>query len=256
MKTFKQLLWFIVPTVVIAILFIFSLSPAFDVLHPPQFVGFKNYLRLLLDDDIFLKSVLNSFILFEIYILVTIIIAFIVVWGTKKQSNTLKFIIAGICGAISVLAITALFHFKTVNELLLKLKIIKEPFTIAGSEISIVIQVFMATILLSVTLFLFLTKNAIDAISNKKWIDYTIIAVVSFVGYLLYNYITTNFIGYASANYSVHTIVSHLQDYGKISFFNTINIFQLFIILQITVMNCFLFWCGDKMMKRMKQREA
>ena len=64
MKTFRQLLWFIIPTAVIAILFPASLILSFhsfsDILHPSGFVGYGNYLNLLFHDDVFLKALFNT----------------------------------------------------------------------------------------------------------------------------------------------------------------------------------------------------
>lgn len=58
MKTLKELLWFIVPTVIIGVLlYIFTFVVTANL---PGFIGPQNYLRLFMNDPVFLKALINT----------------------------------------------------------------------------------------------------------------------------------------------------------------------------------------------------
>ena len=59
MKKAKQLLWFIIPTVYIWFSIIFTAISVEN--NTPKFLGLTNYYRLLLNDAVFKKALLNSF---------------------------------------------------------------------------------------------------------------------------------------------------------------------------------------------------
>ena len=70
-KKYKQLYWMLLPymlffcafTIVPVFVSIFFSFTQFNVLQPPIFIGLDNYVRLFLDDPIFLKAVKNTLIL-------------------------------------------------------------------------------------------------------------------------------------------------------------------------------------------------
>ncbi|MHB1454665.1 MAG: hypothetical protein ACYCYM_12040 [Saccharofermentanales bacterium] len=57
MKTFKQLLWFIIPTIIIPVLLLLNFMQSINY---PKFIGPQNYMRLLINDPLFLKALLNT----------------------------------------------------------------------------------------------------------------------------------------------------------------------------------------------------
>ena len=62
MKVLKQLLWFIVPTVLVWIFVILYLlfCNEFSNSNSPSFSGYANYLRLFLNNSVFPKALLNT----------------------------------------------------------------------------------------------------------------------------------------------------------------------------------------------------
>ena len=76
MKVFKQLLWFIVPTVLVwmfVILYLFFYNK-FSHSNYPRFSGYSNYLGLFLNNSVFPKALLNTLLIaFMPAILVSVI---------------------------------------------------------------------------------------------------------------------------------------------------------------------------------------
>ena len=81
---------FTVIPVLVSIYFSFM---RFDVLQPPVFIGFENYMTLFLDDPIFLKAVKNTFILALIIGPFGYMFSFLMAWLINELPRTLRTII-------------------------------------------------------------------------------------------------------------------------------------------------------------------
>ena len=126
---------FFIFTVVPVILSIFLSFTSFNLLEWPKWLGFDNYLRLFLDDDIFLTAVKNTLIFAIVTGPVSYIMSLFVAWFINELSPrvravvTLVFYAPSISGAMySIFSI--LFssdRYGYVNALLIEFGFITEP---------------------------------------------------------------------------------------------------------------------------------
>ncbi len=126
---------FIIAPVVIAILLSFTF---FDSIQPPSFIGLKNYIALLTQDDIFMKYVLPNTIEFAVIVGPGgYILSFMLAWMLAQLPKIPRSIFALILYSPSMTAGTAmLVVWKTLfsgdqtgylNSLLLNLNLIQSP---------------------------------------------------------------------------------------------------------------------------------
>ncbi len=84
MKKFKQLLCFIIPSVLCWILYFIPSILSYNMINKPSFVVFENYLRLFINDDTFIKALFNSIKIPLVVALVTVTIALVLRCILKK----------------------------------------------------------------------------------------------------------------------------------------------------------------------------
>ena len=106
MKRAKQLLWFIIPTVYICFSIIYT---AISVKNStPKFLSLTNYYRLLLDDAIFKKALLNTF-LFPALIALLCCAALYTAKRLINRKYNIKYINAVFYAVASVLTTACMF---------------------------------------------------------------------------------------------------------------------------------------------------
>lgn len=218
----------------------------FDMVNKFNFVGIDNYMRLFLDDDIFVKSLGNTLF----YALITgpagYILSYVVAWMINETNNTarsfltLVFYSPSLAGNV-FLTWQYIFSGDTygiLNSLLMNLGIISEPIqwlTDADYNSIVVIVVILwmsmgAGFLSFVAGFKQLDRSlyeagAIDGLRNR-WQELWYITLPQMIPQLLISAvlsISSSFaVGYQNAaltgnpstDYSTHTVVLHIQDYG------------------------------------------
>ncbi|MBP3919046.1 MAG: sugar ABC transporter permease [Clostridia bacterium] len=218
----------------------------FNMLEPPVFVGLDNYIRLFLDDDIFLLAVKNTFIFAAITGPVSYLLSFLVAWFINELPPkiralvTLVFYAPSISGQVYTIWLT-LFSgdsYGWVNGWLMELGFITEPvqwFKNAAYVMPLCIVVALWTSL--GTAFLSFIAGlqtvdkslyeaaAVDGIKNR-WQELWYItlpvmkpqlmfgAVMAITGSFGFGGIVTALCGFPSVDYAAHTIMHHLEDYG------------------------------------------
>lgn len=222
----------------------------FNILEPPKFIGFANYLKLFLYDDVFLIAVKNTFILAAVTGPVSYILSFIFAWIINELKPkfraivTLMFYAPSISGNIYLIW-AVLFNgdsYGYINGLLLKLGVVYSPiqwFTDTKYMMKLLIAVVLWTSI-GTSFLAFIAglqgidktqyeSGAIDGIKNR-WQELWFItlpnmkpqlmfgAVMSITSSFGIGDVVTNLCGFPSTNYAVHTIINHLQDYGGIRF--------------------------------------
>ncbi|MCL2199029.1 MAG: sugar ABC transporter permease [Defluviitaleaceae bacterium] len=222
----------------------------FNVLEPPRFIGFQNYLNLFLSDDIFLIALRNTLILAIITGPVGYICAFLFAWFINELPRfirafvTLVFYAPTIAG--SAFLIWALIFTGDAqgyaNAILMNLGIIHEPnqwLTDATYMMPVIIIVvlwmslgagFLAFIAgLSTIDEALYEAGLVDGVTNR-WQELWFITLPNMQGMLMFGAVmaimasfavgevTQNLAGFPSTDYEVHTIVNHLVDYGAIRF--------------------------------------
>ncbi len=212
-----------------------------------MFIGIKNYTRLFFEDDIFILACKNTLVFAAVTGPVSYILSFLVAWFINELSPriraivTLIFYAPSIAGSVYLIWGT-LFHNDSqgwVNGMLIKMNIIDTPILWFYDEkyamtLCIVVALWMSlgTAFLSFIAGLqtvdksLFEAAAVDGIKNR-WQELWYVtlpmmrpqlmfgAVMSITGAFGFGGVVTNLCGFPSVNYSCHTIMHCLEDYGN-----------------------------------------
>ncbi|WP_337102680.1 carbohydrate ABC transporter permease [Paenibacillus sp. YIM B09110] len=222
----------------------------FNMLEFPRFVGWQNYSRLFLNDDIFMIALKNTFIFAIITGPVSYIACFFFAWIINELSPkiravmTLIFYAPAISGNVFFIWLIVFSgdRYGYLNGFLIKFGFILEPIQWLTNEKYILMIVMIVQLWLSLgTSFLafiaglqtidrtLVEAGVVDGIKNR-WQELWFItlpsmrpqllfgAVMQITGSLAVADITIALAGFPSVNYAAHTVVTHLMDYGTIRF--------------------------------------
>lgn len=239
-----------------ALFFLFTVVPVllsvvlsfttFNLLEFPTFVGMQNYIRLLLDDDIFIIAVKNTLIFAAITGPCSYLLSMMFAWFINELRPkiravvTLLFYAPSISG--SVYLIWTIFfssdQYGFVNAWLIKLNLISKPILWFQDEAYIFPLIIAVALWTSLgTSFLTMIAGfqvvnqelyeagAVDGVKNR-WQELWYItlpsmkpqlmlsAILAITGSFGFGSVITALVGFPSPNYCVHTIMHHLDDYG------------------------------------------
>jgi multiple sugar transport system permease protein len=222
----------------------------FNMLEFPRFVGWDNYSRLFLNDDVFMIALRNTFMFAVITGPISYLACFLFAWIINELSPKIRAIMTLIFYAPSIagnvyfiwLIVFSGDRYGYLNGFLIKFGFILEPIQWLTNEKYILTIVIIVQLWLSLgTSFLafiaglqtidrtLVEAGAVDGIRNR-WQELWFITLPSMRPQLLFGavlQITASFAvadvsialaGFPSVNYAAHTIVTHLMDYGTIRF--------------------------------------
>ncbi len=244
------LVLFIFFTVIPIICAVFYSFTDFDMVRTPNLVGVQNYLTLLLDDEIFVKSLSNTLFFAIITAPAGYILSFVVAWLITETSKGVRSVLTFVFYAPSIsgniyLIWTYLFSgdsYGLLNSLLMQLGVISKPVQWLTdpqyNSIVVIIVILWGGLgngfLSFVAGFQQLNKElfeagAIDGIRNR-WQELWHITLPQMVPQLLTGAILSisgafaiggqnaALTGNPSTDYSTHTILLHMTDYGYTRF--------------------------------------
>ena len=222
----------------------------FNMLEMPTRFNLENYIRLFLDDDIFITALKNTFIFAAIVGPASYIMSYMVAWFINELSPRIRAIVTLIFYAPSIsgqvyLVWGTLFSsdsYGWANAVLLELGIINEEIAFFQNAdwvmplcIVVAIWTSLGTSFLSfiaghqgIDRALF-EAGAVDGVRNR-WQELWYItlpsmkpqlmfgAVMSITSAFGFGGIVTALCGFPSVDYAAHTIVHHLEDYGSMRF--------------------------------------
>jgi multiple sugar transport system permease protein len=222
----------------------------FNMLEYPKFIGWQNYSRLFLEDDVFLTAIKNTLLFAAITGPISYLACFIFAWIINELSPKLRALMTLIFYAPSISGniyfiwqmIFSGDRYGIANGLLIKLGVILEPIQWLKTEayilgIIIIVQLwlslgtgFLAFIagLQTVDKTLY-EAGAVDGIKNR-WQELWFITLPSMKPQLMFGAViqlttslavadvSINLAGFPSVNYAAQTIVTHLIDFGTIRF--------------------------------------
>jgi multiple sugar transport system permease protein len=222
----------------------------FNMLEFPKFIGWDNYLTLLLDDEIFIIAIKNTLILALITGPVGYMLSFVFAWLISELPNkirpivTLAFYAPSLAGN-GILIWTYIFSsdiYGYANAFLINWGFISEPIAWLTSK------AWILPIIIVVQLWMSLGVNFLSLIAGLKGVDKTLYeaaavdgvknrwqelwyitlpsmkpqlifsAVIQISGTLGIGAITSQLAGFPTVGYAGHTIVNHLSDYGNLRF--------------------------------------
>lgn len=222
----------------------------FNLLEAPKFVGFDNYIKLFLEDDVFIIALKNTLILAVVTGPISYLMAFVFAWlinelGPKLRSFlTLIFYAPSISGnafLMWLLIFSGDLH-GYANSFLINYGFIDNPIQWLKDPqyIMLVIIIVQLWLSLGVSFLAFIAglqsvdktlyeAGAIDGIRNR-WQELWYITLPSMKPQLMFGavmQITTSLaiaevsmqlVGFPSVQYAGHTIVTHLIDYGTVRY--------------------------------------
>lgn len=222
----------------------------FNMLEFPKFIGWQNYTRLFLEDDVFLIALKNTLLFAVITGPISYIACFIFAWVINELSPKLRAVMTLVFYAPSIsgnvyfiwLMIFSGDRYGIANGLLLNFGFILEPIQWLKTEGYIMPIIILVQLWLSLgTGFLafiaglqtvdgtLYEAGAVDGIKNR-WQELWYITLPSMRPQLMFGaviQITTAFAvadvsialaGFPSVNYAAETIVTHLIDFGTTRF--------------------------------------
>ncbi|MCK9862969.1 sugar ABC transporter permease [Paenibacillus sp. ATY16] len=222
----------------------------FNMLEFPRFVGWDNYSRLFLNDDVFMVALRNTFMFAVITGPISYFACFLFAWIINELSPKIRAVMTLIFYAPSIsgnvyfiwLIVFSGDRYGYLNGFLIKFGFILEPIQWLTNEKYILTIVIIVQLWLSLgTSFLafiaglqtidrsLIEAGTVDGIRNR-WQELWFITLPSMRPQLLFGavlQITASFAvadvsialaGFPSVNYAAHTIVTHLMDYGTIRF--------------------------------------
>ncbi len=233
--------------VIVAIILSFT---SFNMAEMPKFIGFENYISLIVDDDVFLTAVKNTFVLAVVTGPLSYILCFLLAWLINELPPVPRAILTLIFYAPSIsgnayLVWKLIFSSDTygyANAWLLKLGIIKDAILWFENAsyilpILIIVQLWLS---LGVSFLSFIAglqtvdKSLYEAASvegvKNRWQELWYItlpsmkpqlmfgAVMQITNSLSISGISMELAGFPSVNYAGHTILTHLHDYGYVRY--------------------------------------
>lgn len=218
----------------------------YNMIQTPKFVGFSNYIRLFLDDDVFIKALSNTLLFAVITGPIGYILCFVVAWFINDMSRTTKSILTflfyspSLAGSVYVMWSYFFSNdsYGLFNSILMSVGAIHSPIQWLYDPqynfyVIIVVVLWMSlgnSFLAFVAGFKQLNRSyfeagAIDGIRNR-WQEMFYITLPQMVPQLLIGAVLSisgsfaigaqnaALTGMPSTDYSTHTLVLHIQDYG------------------------------------------
>ena len=240
------LLLFIIFTVLPVFLSIILSLTDFNMLQVPNFVGIDNYMRLFMDDEIFILACQNTLVFASVTGPVSYILALLVAWFINELPPKIRAIVTLVFYAPSISG-QAYLVWKTLfssdsygwaNAVLIKFGLINSPILwfsdakyVMGLCIVVALWTSLGTAFLSFIAGLqtidrsMYEAAAVDGIKNR-WQELWYItlptmrpqlmfgAVLSITSSFGFGGVVTALCGFPSVDYAAHTIMHHLGDYG------------------------------------------
>lgn len=243
-------LFFTIFSIIPVVSSIFLSLTNFNVLEIPKFVGLKNYFSLFLEDEIFIIALKNTVLISLITGPVSFFLSLFIAWLVNEFNPrlrallTLLFYAPSISGGAYIIwqIILSGDSYGLLNSWLMNMNLIYEPILwttdtkyMLGAAIIAILWMSLGTSFLAFiagfqnidhTLF---ESGAVDGVKNR-WQELWYITLPSMKPQLMFGAvmsITSSFgigdmisgiFGFPSTNYTLHTMVHHLQDYGNIRF--------------------------------------
>lgn len=223
---------------------------SFDMVRLPKFVGFDNYIRLLFNDDVFLKALQNTLVMAVITGPIGFLLSFVVAWLINEMSPKIRKLLTLVMYAPTLAGnvyFIWLFLFSSdskglANTALMSLNILQEPvawLTDARYNFAVVLIVTiwmsLGTGFLSFVAGLqaldrsYFEAAAIDGLKNR-WQELFYVtlpqmgpqlmfgAVMQISSAFAVGYVNQALTGFPSTNYSTHTLLLHMLDFGTVRF--------------------------------------
>lgn len=250
LMSLPYLLFFFFFVVLPIIASVFLSFTYYNMLQAPSFIGFNNYFNLIVTDTVFLKALKNTLLFAVLTGPVSYFLCLIVAWFINELPRYLRVLMTLIFYAPSLSSSVYFIwqylfsgdSYGLINGFLMKLGIIYEPIQWLSDEkytliVVMIVQVWMSlgtSFLAFIAGFQGINKSLyeagdVDGIKNRYqeffYITFPLLkpqllfsAVMQIVTSFSVSTVSQQLCGLPSTNYSAHTIVLHITDYGNIRY--------------------------------------
>ena len=222
----------------------------FNMVEPPKFIGWNNYIRVLLDDDVFLIAVRNTLVFAIITGPLSYFLCLFFAWMINELPHMLRtlmtfvFYVPSISGSVYVVwsYIFSGDSYGLINSTLIQLGLIDEP------VLWLTDTRYILTIIIIVQLWASLGTSFLSFIAGLQGVDKALYeagaidgirtrfqelwcitlpsmgpqlmfaAVMQIGAAFSVNGICTALAGFPSTDYAAHTWVTHINDHGTVRF--------------------------------------
>ena len=238
---------FTICPVVISILLGFT---EFNMLNFPRFIGVENFTRMFLEDSVFIIAIRNTFVFAAVTGPVSYMLALIMAWLINDLRPWLRALVTVVFYAPTLsgnvmLMWTVLFSsdaYGWANGTLLDMGLIDDPIRwfkdtkyMFWLVVVVILWMSLGTGFLSFIAGLqgvdksYYEAGAIDGIRNR-WQELWFITLPSMRPQLLFGAVmsiggafgiggvVTGLVGFPSTDYTTHTIINHMEDFGGMRF--------------------------------------
>lgn len=223
----------------------------YNVLEAPRFIALSNYISLLLEDDVFLIGVKNTFVIAVITGPIGYLMSFLFAWLINELPRWIRtiaviiFYAPSLCGG-SIFTIFTIFfrgdQYGTINGALIKMGIIDQPILWLSNPqymlpicMLVILWMSLGTGFLSFVAGLQGVDRSqyeagyMDGVKNR-WQELWYITLPNMKPMLMFGAVmaitqsfnvadvTMQLCGFPSTDYAARTVVSHLIDYGATRF--------------------------------------
>ncbi len=250
LMSLPYLLFFFFFVVLPIIASVFLSFTYYNMLQAPSFIGLNNYFNLIVTDTVFLKALKNTLLFAVLTGPVSYFLCLIVAWFINELPRYLRVLMTLIFYAPSLSSSVYFIwqylfsgdSYGLINGFLMKLGIIYEPIQWLSDEkytliVVMIVQVWMSlgtSFLAFIAGFQGIDKSLyeagdVDGIKNRYqeffYITFPLLkpqllfsAVMQIVTSFSVSTVSQQLCGLPSTNYSAHTIVLHITDYGNIRY--------------------------------------
>lgn len=244
------LILFTLLTIIPVVSSVFLSFTNFNMMQMPTFAGFENYLKLLLDDEVFVIALKNTLVFAVVTGPISYLLSFLIAWFINDLSPLAKNIVTlltyspALCGSMFTIwmYIFASDSKGLLNSILMNLGMIQNPIDFLTDSrynftvcIVVIIWSSMGMGFLSLLSGLkaldksYFEAAAIDGISNR-WQELYYVTLPQIGPQLIFSAVMTisssfsvggvvaSLTGNPSTDYSTHTLVLHMSDFATTRF--------------------------------------
>ncbi|MCA0755172.1 sugar ABC transporter permease [Paenibacillus sp. N4] len=223
----------------------------YNMIEPPRFIGWYNYIRLFLDDDIFIIAVKNTLFFAFVTGPVSYILSFLVAWMINDLNRTLRSIATTVFYIPTIIGVSIFPMWRLIfspdaygylNGMLMGLGFISDPVAwLLDKEYILVILILVQLWLsLGISFLAFVAglqtvdrslyeAGVMDGIKNR-FQELWYITLPSMIPQLIFGAVmqivisfsvadvSIQLAGFPSTEYAGETMVTHIMDYGSIRY--------------------------------------
>ena len=250
LMSLPYLLFFFLFVILPILVSVFLSFTYYNMLQTPSFIGFNNYFNLIVTDTVFLKALKNTLLFAVLTGPVSYFLCLIVAWFINELPRYLRVLMTLVFYAPSLSSSVYFIwqylfsgdSYGLINGFLMKIGIIYEPIQWLSDEkytliVVMIVQIWMSlgtSFLAFIAGFQGIDKSLyeagdVDGIKNRYqeffYITFPLLkpqllfsAVMQIVTSFSVSTVSQQLCGLPSTNYSAHTIVLHILDYGNIRY--------------------------------------